>query len=428
MKRFFYGWIIVAISTLALTVSNGLAIYGMPVFSEWIRNEFIASGAMPSENAQSIVANFGVLVFLVSGFSAPFGGYIIQKASIKKLMLLGCVMLGAAVLVNSQATAVWQVYLCRMVMGASLSFIGVLINTVLVSNWFVKKRGVALGIVLCGTSLGGFFIPQIATPLIKAYGWRWAMALISLFVWVILIPAVIFLVRSKPSEIGIGPDDMPLATTEAKDDAALNEVAGLTLLEAIRTPIFWVFSVTAALVFYPLFVVTQQLILYLRSGKIGMSPESAAWMISTMSLLIIAGKFGFGFLSDRFSPTFVMLLCCLVMFAATLVFLNFSSGVVLLFLIPFGLGYGGTFVLLQRLIADYFGMRDYAKILGLVTVIETIGASIGGRVTGAVADLDGGDYTKAFYLVVVASGAALALTLILNLINRRYTGFQQLSA
>jgi OFA family oxalate/formate antiporter-like MFS transporter len=196
---------------------------------------------------------------------------------------------------------------------------------------------------------------------------------------------------------------------------------GITLGQALKTPIFWVFAFAAALVFYPLFVSTQQLILYLRTDRIGMSPAAAAGMISVMSAMSILGKFGFGFLSDKMKPTLVMLLCCLTMFIGTLFFLSFSADVVLLFVIPFGLGYGGTFVLLQRLIADFFGPREYAKILGFITVIETIGASIGGRITGAVADANGGDYAQAFLLVTVATGAALVCTIFLNLMFKKET-------
>lgn len=419
-QKFFYGWIIVVIATFSLLVSNGLSVGGIPVFSEWIRNDFISAGVIAAENAQTIVANFGVFTFLTAGLTAPFAGYFIQKYPIKKLMLLGCFVMGIALLLHSQATQVWMIYAARVMMGASLGFVGVLINTVLVSNWFIKKRGTALGIVLCGTSFGGVVIPLLATPMIKNFGWRWGMIGVSLLIWVILIPAIIFLVKEKPGELGLFPDneDRGINPDEFKNTAP-TQLPGLSLGEALKTPIFWIFAFAAALVFYPLFVTTQQLILYLRTEKIGLSPEAAAGMISLMSGLSILGKFGFGFLSDKLSPTLVMLLCCLTMFIGTLFFLSFSASVVLFFIIPFGLGYGGTFVLLQRLIADFFGPRNYAKILGCVTVIETIGAAIGGRITGAVADANGGDYTQAFYLVVGATAVALVCTVLLNLMFKK---------
>jgi MFS family permease len=408
-RGFFYGWVIVAVSTLALVVSNGLSIGGIPVFSEWIRNDFIASGVIPADKAQTIVSNFGALTFLVAGISAPFAGYFIQKYNIKNLMLIGCAILGSGLLIHSQATDLETVYASRILFGIALGFVGVLINTVLVSNWFRRKRGAALGIVLTGTSIGGMLIPLIATPLILKYNWRIALIAVSLLVWLVLIPAIILLVKTKPSDIGLFSDGDLQEIIETG-----NNQTGFSLFEAMKTPLFWVFAFCAALIFYPLFVSTQQLILYIRSPKIGVSPETAGLIQALLSFLSIGGKFLFGFMSDKISPTKVMLICCSVMFLATLVLLNFSASAVLFFVIPFGFGYGGTFVLLQRLVADYFGSKDYPKILGAITVIETIGAAIGGRITGAVADADGGDYTRAFYYVIAATGLALILTIALN--------------
>lgn len=412
VSGYFYGWVIVAVSTLALVVSNGLSIGGIPVFSEWIRNDFIASGAIPANQAQTIVSNFGVFTFLVAGISAPFGGWLIQKFDLKIIMLIGSAILGGGLLIHSQATDVSTVYLSRILFGIALGMVGVLTNTVLVSNWFRQKRGTALGIVLTGTSIGGVLIPLIATPLIIRFNWRIAMIAVSFLIWLILIPAIIFLVKTKPGDIGLFPDgDNSETQTQF---AGEGQQTGLSLFGAMKTPLFWVFALCAALIFYPLFVSTQQLILYIRTPKIGVSPETAGLIQASLAFLSIGGKFLFGFMSDKISPTRVMLLCCSVMFLATLVLLNFSAATVLLFVIPFGFGYGGTFVLLQRLVADYFGMRDFPKILGAITVIETIGAAIGGRITGAIADADGGDYTRAFYYVIAATGLALLLTIALN--------------
>src|SRR5690606_26392172 len=135
--------------------------------------------------------------------------------------------------------------------------------------------------------------------------------------------------------------------------------AGLTLKEALRTPLFWVLAFCAAAVFYPIFVTTQQVIL--QAANIGLSPQQASFGLSALFFVSVAGKFLFGWLSDRFAPTRVMLACCFVMFASTLLLSNLTASTVFLFLIPFGFGYGGTFVLLQRIAADFFGNREYPK-------------------------------------------------------------------
>jgi MFS family permease len=138
-------------------------------------------------------------------------------------------------------------------------------------------------------------------------------------------------------------------------------------------------------------------------------------VLSGLFAVSVAGKFLFGFLSDRFSPIRVILICTAVMFASTFLLLDLNSTTALLFLVPFGLGYGGAFVLIQRLVGDFFGERDYPKILGAITIGDTLGAVAGGLITGRLADLYGGDYTAGFYGVIIATGAAMTLVLLLNL-------------
>src|SRR4029079_19282302 len=133
---------------------------------------------------------------------------------------------------------------------------------VLVSRWFDERRGTALGIVLTGTSLGGFLIPLIAAPLIARCGWRTAMVSVSLLVWLVLLPCIVLFVN-EPENRSNGAH------------GTYSEATGLLLRQALRTPLFWAFALCAALVFYPIFVTSQQFILYLQSPKIGISAEVA---------------------------------------------------------------------------------------------------------------------------------------------------------
>ncbi len=419
-KKFFYGWGIVFISTLALAVSNGLTTLGISVFYKPLRDEFVAIGAVPANEAESLIATAGSLTFLLAGFFSPVAGFLLQRYSLRLLMIVGCVILGAGLLLHAQAASPVAIYTSRVLMGVSLGFVGVLPNVILVSNWFRRRRGTALGIMLTGTSLGGFAIPLIATPLLLSYGWRNAMMMVSLLVWIVLLPAVIFFVKNKPGDIGLLPDGdaKPAGQTDAKPaeqtEPKPEDLPGLTLKSALSTPAFWIFALCAMAIFYAIFVVTQQLILHLQTPKIGLLPLAAGYFLSMLSAVSMGGKFLFGWLSDRFPPPRVMLLCCTVMFLSTFILFGLGAGNAIFFVALFGLGYGGTFVLLQLLVAEFFGQREYGKILGVIVMIETVGAAIGGKVTGYLADADGGDYTRAFYGVIVSTGLALALVLILN--------------
>jgi MFS family permease len=122
-------------------------------------------------------------------------------------------------------------------------------------------------------------------------------------------------------------------------------------------------------------------------------------------------------LSDRLGAVKVMVFCSALMFAASLVLFGLTASNALLFLLPFALGYGGTFVLIQRLTADLFGRNEAGKILGTITMIEVIGAAIGGRVTGYLADQSGGDYRTAFYGVTVTAAAAFLATIVIYILN-----------
>ena len=413
--KFFYGWYVAAICLLALVVSNGLAIGGIPVFYKFVQNELVANDSVPQDRIQSVYGYAPAITFFLAGLLGPLAGYLLQKTSAKILMVAGCIILGSGVVIYSQADSVAMVYLAHALLGASLAFVGVLVCTVLVSNWFSKRRGTALGIVLTGTSFGGVVIPQIVTPLIQAYGWRTAMFAVSLLVWVILLPAVIFLVKNRPSELGLLPDGSAPETV----DEMIAPAEGIPLVKALKMPIFWIFGTTAALIFYTIFVVTQQLNLYLQSPVIGFTPSQAAGVQSLLFGLSVIGKFLYGFLSDRFPISKVMLVSAALMVISTLTFLYFNTVTIYVFAVIFGLNYGGMFVLLQLMVAEHFGVKEYGKILGAVILIETLGASSGTIITSKIADADGGDYTRAFYSLILITSLSFVATLTIHALYRK---------
>ena len=413
----YYGWIVVAVAILSLIVSNGLSIGGIPVFYKSIRDDFVTTGAVAADRAESFIAFGASLTFLFSGLISPIAGWLIQRFPLKNLMLVGCAILGSGLLLHANANSAIAVYISRILMGISLGFVGVLPCVVLVSNWFVHRRGTALGVLLTGTSIGGVLIPPIATPLIERFGWRTAMMLLSLIVWLILAPFIAFFVKTEAG-------DPP--SYSAGEERFLVEKEGLTFAEALKTRVFWIFASGAALIFYPIFVTSQQLIL--QGARIGFSPLQSSFVLSGLFAVSVAGKFLFGFLSDRFPPVHVVLISTAVMFTSTFLLLDLNSTTAFLFLIPFGLGYGGSFVLIQRLAADFFGQRDYPKILGAITIGDTLGAVLGGLVTGWLADKYSGDYTVGFYGVIIATGIAVILMTLLNLFATQLRAAGQIEA
>lgn len=427
-SRFFYGWVIVAVATLSLVVSNGLAIGGIPIFYKPIQEDLIRLGTASAQTVDRVTGDGASLTFLLAGIFSLLAGVFIGRFRLKILMVAGCAVLGGALLFYSNASSPWHIYVSHSALGLSLGLVGVMVQTVLVANWFRRKRGLAMGLVLTGTSFGGMLISLVGRPLIESYGWRAAMLILSGVVWLILLPAVLILVKDRAMDIGENYDgDAEQCSANETENAV-----GLTLAETLRTKHFWLLSLCAAAIFYPIFTVGQQFILHIqKSPSIGVDAATASIAQSALLATSVGGKFLFGWLSDRIATVRVMLICCGVMSMATLLLLGMlNAGNVFLFLVPFGLGYGGTFVLIQLLAVEYFGLKDIGRILGALTVIETIGGAVGGMITGRLAAAANGDYTAAFYAVTLAAFVSLAAIVAMNFIGkptRLYTASEGLS-
>jgi sugar phosphate permease len=413
---FFYGWVIVAVSTLALLISNGLSIGGLPVFYKPIQEDLLALGSVTAETKDAVTGLGAGLTFLLSGVFSLAAGLLADRISPRILMIAGTLVLGGGLALYSTVAGANGIYLSHSLLGLSLGLVGVMLQTVLVSNWFRRRRGLAMGIVLTGTSFGGVIIPIIATPLIGSYGWRPALQILSLIVWLVLLPAMIFVVRDKASDMGLDFDG-----EAGHEHGNSSSDAGMLFMDAIRRPLFWLIAACAILIFYPIFTVSQQFNLYLQNN-IGVSKEVAGAAQSVLFATSVAGKFIFGWLCDRFSTRAVIMSCCAVMFTSTVMLLGFlNASTIFLFLVPFGLGYGGTFVLIQLLAVESFGLREIGKVLGAITMIETFGGFLGSVITGRLASAHQGDYTTAFYGVAIASGLALVTTFAIYFSGRRTT-------
>lgn len=391
------------VATLSLVVSNGLAIGGLPPFYRPMREEFLALGVIDRAAAETFVADGANITFLMSGLFSLIGGWLVMRFRLRPMMVAGCLILGGGTLLLAYSRSAAEFYAARFLMGASLGFIGVAPCIVLVTQWFTHRRGLALGVLLTGTSIGGAVVPLIAAPLIGNYGWRTALIAVSSLIWVVLLPLIISVVREHA-----------LAPSDAGPDTGIDE--GVSLSDALRSPVFWAIAACGATCFYPIFATTQQFILYLQTPRIGISAESAALAQSLLFTVGIGGRSLAGYLSDKLGSAIVMACFAGVMFAASLVLLDLNAANALVFLLPFALGYGGTFVLLQRTTVDTFGRRSAAKVLGVLTMIEVIGAAVGGRVTGYLADRNSGDYQTAFYGVTAASACAFAAAVVVFLL------------
>src|SRR5690606_17607371 len=126
----------------------------------------------------------------------------------RPLMMLGALLLSGAYFLYSMVDDLGQIYGIHVLFASALATSGLVVNVILVSRWFVKHRGLALGIALAGTSLGNGTLPPLNVALMAGVGWRQAMALNSLLP-LLLLPIIFFVVRERPSDMGLTPPTDP---------------------------------------------------------------------------------------------------------------------------------------------------------------------------------------------------------------------------
>src|SRR4030095_3477189 len=137
--------------------------------------DLLRLGTIAPETADRVTGEAPSLTFILAGILSLIAGSLLIRFSIRTLMIAGCVFLGGGLAVYSFATQPWHIYLCHSLLGLSLGLAGAMMQTVRIAGWCRRRRGLAMGIVLTGTSIGGVIVPIISRPLIVAYGWRSAM-------------------------------------------------------------------------------------------------------------------------------------------------------------------------------------------------------------------------------------------------------------
>jgi sugar phosphate permease len=392
----YYPWVISGFACIALLVSNGMSITGLSVFDEYLLDEFGWSrGELKFRD---------MVTFSTSALLAPFGGIFIDRLGVRRCMLTGWILLALAYLGYSQMDSLAALYTVHAALGLVLVFCGLNPAVILVSSWFQGKRGVAIGIALVGTSLGGMLFPQYGTLMAQSTGWRETMQ------WAVLFPAVMFLmvfffVRDQPSQLGLQPVQDGSGKMSANRMAA---GADMEYLDALKTPTFWALAITAMATFYTVLGVQAHLFLYMRD--LGVDARMATNAISLFFAGAVLGKFFFGLLADYLDFKKVFLGNVLVMLVGAVCLAYLQDRAIWLAVGLFGLGWGGVYTTLQLSAVNCFGLKSAGKILGTITVLDCFGGGLGIWLTGVMYTRYG-NYDLAFQIfVILIVIAAVAIT------------------
>ncbi|MEM7353811.1 MAG: MFS transporter [Acidobacteriota bacterium] len=390
--KLFYGWIIAGCALVVLWVTNGIIIPGITAFDPSLLEEFGWSrGTLKFRD---------LITFALAGLLGPFAGALADRLGVRRLMLFGAVLLAVCLGLYGRIQSAMHMYVIHGLFALVLASCGLIVAIMLVSNWFVEKRGTAIGIALVGTSLGGMFFPRFATGLIDAHGWRQAIAWEAVFPLGLLL-VLVLLVRNRPADMGL----QPLGQKATDHAAAGGELPGLEYGAALKTTTFWALAFAAMTTFFSILGFQANLFLHL-SVDMELPPERAAFGLTLLFGLALVGKFLFGFLADHVHKKRVFLANIAVMLAGAILLATMSSQLLWVAIVLFGLGWGGLYTLIQLLTVDNLGLKAAGKILGTITTFDAIGGGLGIWLTGAIHDWTG-SYQAAFTLVAVLIFLAL---------------------
>ncbi len=394
----YYGWVIAFCTLIIMWITNGLTLAGLNVFDDQILK--FLSGDGTGEGLRGPFKFRETITLLGSGLLAPLAGALADRIGVRPLMVFGLLMLSAGNFLYSRVVDLNDIYAIHGLFALGLAGAGLVVNVMIVSRWFVRNRGTAVGMTVAGTSLGNAALPQLNVWLIAEFGWRTAFIYTSM-IPLALIPIVLFVLKEKPADKGL----VALGAEEGSA-AAGAPLTGVRFADALRTPNFWILATVAMLTFYSILAYVSHLFLHMLEQ--GFQPSTAANGLTVLFGLGFFAKIGSGFLADRVGRKRVFVGTLVIMAAGTWLMVGTSTATFWPAVVLAGIGWGGLYTQLQLLCAETFGLRDLGKILGTITVLDTFGGGMGPFLTGLMYDA-WGSYQRPFMIIAVMVTVAVVL-------------------
>ena len=409
----FYGWYIAFAGANSNWLVLGLSLFGFGVFFEPLRLEMGWSAAV-------VAAGFSVRS-AESGMLAPFAGYLIDRLGSRRMAIIGVTILGCGLIWFSQVHHLWEYFLSSTVIALGQSMGAVAPYQAAIMNWFVKKRGRAIGVLQAGNGLGYFTTPFVAALLV-AVGWRDALIVIGMLI-IFLGAPLAMVIRQRPEPYGYLPDGARMEEADSARSRASGyggtgvdtvfAATGMSVPEALRTPAFYLFalangSMGAGLITW----ITLQVPALQNQG---FSLQTTGILVGIYGGLQVVFRLGAGLLGDSIGRRKVYLASFFFMGLGFWIFSMLSpanSWMLPIYYVTLGFGHSAWIVSMMASVADYFGTRRYATIMGLIQTLQMPVGVAAPIIAGHMFDVTGSYQTVFTVLGAVAASGAIWLFLI----------------
>ena len=397
-RALFYGWVVVGVTAIVVMITAGVRsapgafLLTMTAEPGW------------STASVSFAAAAGLIVF---GFAGPVSGWLMGRIGVKNVVLLSLAITGVALLATSLTREIWQLTLLfGLLSGLGTGLVASVLGPTVATRWFVKDRGLVVGIFGASNSAGQLVFFPVLTGLAVAAGWRTGAIVLGVLSLLLVVPALIWL-KNDPADVGARPRGLTegaIAHVRPPDRGVMGR--------AIRTSDFWFLAGT----FFICGATSNGLVgqhFIPHAVDHGFSPMAASSALAVMGVFNFIGTIGSGWLTDRVDPR-KLLLVYYGFRGVSLLFLPFVHDTMSIaaFAVLFGLDYIATIPPTVALVADRFGQHNVGVVYGWVFAAHMVGAAIAAWVAGIVRE-NVGDYAAAFvaagWIAIVAGFAALAI-------------------
>ena len=386
---------------LSVAVVYGMGVFFSPIIAEmgWTRTQIsLAAGLQRIEGS----------------IASPVVGFLADRFGSRRVVVPGVLLGATGMVLLSRVDSLVMFYLAYLVVAAGLSFTIGIPFTVAVANWFNRKQGRAMGLMFTGATFAGLFVPLLALGTVEL-GWRTTMLLCGLGFLVVGLPAAMA-ARHRPEPYGYLPDGDDPGEQTAEEKAAAGRrgstAPGHTAREALRTPSFWLLTLTFGLVSMGPSAMFLHQVPYFMS--IGFSPTAAASTVATFTLLSGIGRVGGGWLMDYVDRRLVLAGLIGLSVVGFLVVLNTTQywhSVV--YALCFGVSFGGSIPARPIFTRAYFGGRAFGAITGLMQSLAVAGGIVAPVLMGWIYDATG-SYKPAVLTLTVLISLAIPLTFLLR--------------
>lgn len=400
--RIFYGWVVLAGLFVMYAASNGIGVNTMPLFNPQMATTF----GLDITGISKLVGYFWILLAL----PLPFIGHLLDRISARLLITAGAIGLAGCMLLLGRISSYGMLVTFYVLYPVFLSFCGMLSGMYILNQWFSRYRGIAIGIYLMASSIGGAVFPSLAGHWIQAFGWQQAAFYVGIAGAGCMLLPLLFL-RNKPADKSSWPDGVvgTVAPVVLKDRAA----SGKALKIALKSPGLYLLVITTALLWFVIigFQSNQGFLL----KDLQLNAAQSGTVISLFFICSVAGKLLFGWLCDKYNKKVLMVLSIAILILGCLLLWQslVYQKLLQLAVVVLGIGFAGTFTMIQLFVAFLYIGPAYGGVLGIVTFADTLASAMGAVVVAGLRK-SGGGFELPFKLLIILSSIALVITLFIK--------------